>query len=123
MTIVDPEIALDHGTGARLSREPVEFSAEVLGDVYVGEMEGSAIVRPADGPLAVATDSFVVDPPFFGSGDIDKVAVCGTANDLAVLGAEPRYPTLGVILETVCRSPGTPPACGRSAMPRGRPAW
>jgi hydrogenase expression/formation protein HypE len=100
VTIVDPEIVLDHGTGARLSRELVEFSAEVLGDVYVGEMEDSAIVRPVDGPLAVTTDSFVVDPPFFGNGDIGKVAVCGTVNDLAVLGAEPRYLTLGVILET-----------------------
>jgi hydrogenase expression/formation protein HypE len=99
-TIVDHEILLDHGTGARLSRELVEFGAELLGDVYVGEMEDSAIVQPADELLAVTTDSFVVDPPFFGNGDIGKVAVCGTVNDLAVLGAEPRYLTLGVILET-----------------------
>ncbi len=99
-TIVNQDIILDHGTGARLSRELVELSAELLGDVYVGEMEDAAIVRAADGPLAVTTDSFVVDPPFFGNGDIGKVAVCGTVNDLAVLGAEPRYLTLGVILET-----------------------
>jgi hydrogenase expression/formation protein HypE len=99
-TIVDQEIVLDHGTGARLSRELVEFSAELLADVYVGEMEDSAIVRAVGEALAVTTDSFVVDPPFFGNGDIGKVAVCGTVNDLAVLGAEPRYLTLGVILET-----------------------
>lgn len=99
-TIGDQEIVLDHGTGARLSRELVEFSVDLLGDVYVGEMEDSAIVQPVGGPLAVTTDSFVVDPPFFGNGDIGKVAVCGTVNDLAVLGAEPRYLTLGLILET-----------------------
>jgi len=98
-TTVGEEIVLDHGTGARLSRELIEFIAELLGDVYVGEMEDSAIVQTAGGPLAVTTDSFVVDPPFFGNGDIGKVAVCGTVNDLAVLGAEPRYLTLGVILE------------------------
>ncbi|MFI0480775.1 hydrogenase expression/formation protein HypE [Actinomadura sp. 9N215] len=99
-TIVDQEIVLDHGTGARLSRELVEFTAELLGDVYVGEMEDSAIVRETGEALAITTDSFVVDPPFFGNGDIGRVAVCGTVNDLAVLGAEPRYLTLGVILET-----------------------
>jgi hydrogenase expression/formation protein HypE len=48
----------------------------------------------------VTTDSFVVDPPFFGNGDIGKVAVCGTVNDLAVSGAVPRYLTLAMILET-----------------------
>ncbi|OLF10540.1 hydrogenase expression/formation protein HypE [Actinophytocola xinjiangensis] len=99
-TIADQEIVLDHGTGARLSRELVELTAELLGDVYVGEMEDSAIVRTAGEQLAITTDSFVVDPPLFGNGDIGKVAVCGTVNDLAVLGAEPRYLTLGVILET-----------------------
>jgi hydrogenase expression/formation protein HypE len=98
-SIVEQEIVLDHGTGARLSRELIEFVADTLGDVYVGEMEDSAILPSAEGQLAVTTDSFVVDPPFFGNGDIGKVAVCGTVNDLAVLGAVPRYLTLGVILE------------------------
>jgi hydrogenase expression/formation protein HypE len=97
--MLSQQIVLDHGTGARLSRELVEFVVEVLGDSYVGEMEDSAVLPPLDGALAMTTDSFVVDPPFFGNGDIGKIAVCGTVNDLAVAGAEPRYLTLAMILE------------------------
>jgi hydrogenase expression/formation protein HypE len=47
----------------------------------------------------VSTDSFVVDPIFFGNGDIGKLAVCGTVNDLAVSGAVPRWLTLSLVLE------------------------
>ncbi|MFC8914687.1 hydrogenase expression/formation protein HypE [Streptomyces sp. NPDC057116] len=98
-SFLDQKIVLDHGTGARLSRELVEFVVEVLGDVYTGEMEDSAVLPALDGAIAMTTDSFVVDPPFFGNGDIGKIAVCGTVNDLAVAGAEPRYLTLAMILE------------------------
>lgn len=92
-------ILLDHGTGARRSREIVELIAATLGEVYVGEMEDSAILPAGGSEIAVTTDSFVVDPVLFGNGDIGKVAVCGTVNDLAVAGAQPRYLTLGMILE------------------------
>lgn len=92
-------ILLDHGTGARLSRELVEMIAADLSPVYVGEMEDSAILSVPSGQLAVTTDSFVVQPAFFGNGDIGKIAVCGTVNDLAVSGATPRFLTLALILE------------------------
>lgn len=92
-------VVLDHGTGAALSRELVGFIVDILGEVYVGEMEDSATVPVPAGPIAVTTDSFVVDPPFFGNGDIGKIAVCGTVNDLAVVGARPLYLTLAMILE------------------------
>ncbi|WP_404413203.1 hydrogenase expression/formation protein HypE [Serratia aquatilis] len=49
--------------------------------------------------LAVSTDSYVIDPIFFPGGDIGKLAVCGTANDVAVSGAQPRYLSCGLILE------------------------
>ncbi|MEU2428485.1 hydrogenase expression/formation protein HypE [Streptomyces sp. NPDC007861] len=94
------EIVLDHGTGAKLSQELVQLIAETLGDVYVGIMEDSAILPIGSDRIAMTTDSFVVDPPFFGNGDIGKIAVCGTVNDLAVAGARPKYLTLGMILET-----------------------
>ncbi|MEU4034694.1 hydrogenase expression/formation protein HypE [Streptomyces collinus] len=99
-SLLDQQIVLDHGTGARLSRELVEFVVEVLGDVYIGEMEDSAMLPAPSGSIAMTTDSFVVDPPFFGNGDIGKIAVCGTVNDLAVVGAKPLYLTLAMILET-----------------------
>lgn len=93
-------VELDHGTGAALSRELIEFMVEVLGEAYVGEMEDSAAMPVPGGDIAMTTDSFVIDPPFFGNGDIGKVAVCGTVNDLAVVGAQPLYLTLAMILET-----------------------
>ncbi|MEU3450967.1 hydrogenase expression/formation protein HypE [Streptomyces thermolilacinus] len=99
-SLLDQHIVLDHGTGARLSRELVEFVVGVLGDVYIGEMEDSAMLPIPAGTIAMTTDSFVVDPPFFGNGDIGKIAVCGTVNDLAVVGAQPLYLTLAMILET-----------------------
>ncbi|WP_103501532.1 MULTISPECIES: hydrogenase expression/formation protein HypE [unclassified Streptomyces] len=95
-----PEIVLDHGSGAQLSRELVSLIVETLGDVHIGEMEDSATLSVRGGRIAMTTDSFVVDPPFFGNGDIGKIAVCGTVNDLAVAGATPLYLTLGMILET-----------------------
>ncbi|MFE5289630.1 hydrogenase expression/formation protein HypE [Nocardia sp. NPDC056611] len=100
MTLATQQIQLDHGTGATLSGELVAFIAETLGDVYIGEMEDSAVLPVEGTRIAMTTDSFVVDPPFFGNGDIGKIAVCGTVNDLAVSGATARYLTLGLILET-----------------------
>lgn len=99
-SLLDQHIVLDHGTGARLSRELVEFVVDVLGDVYTGEMEDSAVLPISVGNIAMTTDSFVVDPPIFGNGDIGKIAICGTVNDLAVVGAQPLYLTLAMILET-----------------------
>lgn len=92
-------IELDHGTGAKLSRELVALIVGELGDVYVGEMEDSAILDVACTRIAVTTDSFVVSPYIFGNGDIGKIAVCGTVNDLAVVGATPAYLTLALIIE------------------------
>jgi hydrogenase expression/formation protein HypE len=77
----------------------VERIAAILGDTYVGAMEDSAILDINAGRIAITTDSFVVTPLFFGNGDIGKVAVCGTVNDLAVSGARPLFITLSLIIE------------------------
>jgi hydrogenase expression/formation protein HypE len=92
-------VVLDHGTGAKLSQELVSLIIQELGDTYLGELEDSAICDVAAGRIAITTDSFVVDPPFFGNGDIGKIAVCGTVNDLSVVGAKPKYLTLAMIIE------------------------
>ncbi|HCM9194843.1 TPA: hydrogenase expression/formation protein HypE [Enterobacter cloacae subsp. dissolvens] len=92
-------VVLDHGTGARLSRELVELIAHILGDTYLGTMEDSALLELPSRKLAFTTDSFVVTPIIFGNGDIGKIAVCGTVNDLAVSGAKPLYLTLSLIIE------------------------
>jgi hydrogenase expression/formation protein HypE len=88
-----------HGSGGRLSHKLVqEIFQKHLGNEYLNQMNDATIVR-GSGKLAVTTDSFVISPIFFRGGDIGKLSVCGTINDLAVSGAEPRYLTLGVILE------------------------
>ncbi len=92
-------VVLDHGTGAKLSRELVEQIAETLGDTYLGTMEDSALLELPSNRIAFTTDSFVVTPLIFGNGDIGKIAVCGTVNDLAVSGAHPLYLTLSLIIE------------------------
>ncbi|UDG01444.1 hydrogenase expression/formation protein HypE [Enterobacter cloacae] len=92
-------VVLDHGTGARLSRELVELIAHILGDTYLGTMEDSALLELPSRKLAFTTDSFVVTPIIYGNGDIGKIAVCGTVNDLAVSGAKPLYLTLSLIIE------------------------
>ena len=61
--------------------------------------EDAACLDAPDGRMAFTTDSFVVKPLFFSGGDIGKLAVCGTVNDLAMVGARPLYITLSLILE------------------------
>jgi hydrogenase expression/formation protein HypE len=93
-------IELDHGTGGGMSQELIgELIAPRLGSVHAGHMEDSAVLAIESARIAVTTDSFVVDPIFFGGGDIGKLAVCGTVNDLAVSGAMPRFLTLALVLE------------------------
>ena len=102
MSLIDIEtdkVVLDHGTGAKLSHELIGLITKILGDAYVGQMEDSAILDVNTGKIAVTTDSFVVTPVFFGNGDIGKISVCGTVNDIAVSGAKPLYITLAMILE------------------------
>jgi hydrogenase expression/formation protein HypE len=93
-------IELDHGTGGGMSQELIgELIAPRLGSVHHGVMEDSAVLPIDSRHIAITTDSFVIDPIFFGNGDIGKLAVCGTINDLAVSGAMPRYLTLALVLE------------------------
>jgi hydrogenase expression/formation protein HypE len=90
-------ILLDHGEGGAASARLVaEVFLRHLGAPEV--LEDAAVVAGAS-RLAISTDSFVVRPAFFPGGDIGKLAVCGTVNDLAVMGATPRYLTCGFILE------------------------
>lgn len=94
------KIVLDHGAGGGMSQELIAGTiARILGDTYIGEMEDSAVVEVPVTRLAITTDSFVIDPVFFGNGDIGKIAVAGTVNDLAVSGARPLYLTLAIVLE------------------------
>lgn len=66
---------------------------------YLEQESDSAVVESETGLIACTTDSYVIHPLFFPGGDLGKLSVCGTVNDLAVSGADPRYLTAAFILE------------------------
>ena len=91
-------ITLAQGNGGEENNELINkifyknFKNEIL-----EKSEDAAVIQ--DGTLAFSTDSFTVSPIEFNGGDIGKLAVCGTCNDLAMMGAKPKYLTCAVILE------------------------
>ena len=96
---MDEIISLDYGSGGKKTSRLIEQTIlPVLDNPYLGELGDGAILPGAE-RLVFSTDSFVVDPIFFPGGDIGKLAVCGTVNDLAMCGAEPKYLSLALILE------------------------
>lgn len=92
-------ITMEHGSGGRATGELIgtifeqAFSNEIL-----SQMEDSAVVE-GSAKIAVTTDSFVVTPLEFPGGDIGRLSICGTVNDLLMRGAVPKYITCGFILE------------------------
>ncbi len=92
-------ITLEHGSGGALSRELVEeVILPCLGVPSTAELEDAAAIG-AMGPARFTTDTYVVDPPLFPGGDIGRLAVFGTCNDLAVSGARARFLSLALVLE------------------------
>ncbi len=92
-------ITLDYGSGGKKTARLIERTIlPALQNPYLGEL-GDGAILPGAPELVFSTDSFVIDPLFFPGGDIGKLAVCGTVNDLAVCGAEPKYLSLALILE------------------------
>ncbi len=92
-------VLLAHGSGGQLSRDLVERCfISVLGNTILDRLDDSAVFELC-GRLAFTTDSYTVSPIFFPGGDIGKLAVCGTVNDLAMMGAVPRYLSLSFIIE------------------------
>lgn len=93
------KITLAHGSGGRATGELIDsIFASAFSNPVLNEMEDSAVVEGA-GKIAVTTDSFVVEPLFFRGGDIGRLSVCGTVNDLLMRGALPKYLTCGFIIE------------------------
>ena len=93
------KITMAHGSGGEsTSRLISEVFAKHFNNEYLSKLEDSAVV-PGSGKLAVTTDSFVVTPLEFPGGDIGRLCVCGTVNDLLMSGAVPKYITCGCILE------------------------
>ena len=93
-------ILLAHGGGGSLTRELIEeLFLPAFDNPRLRLLEDSAVLSLKAQDYAFTTDSYVVKPYFFPGGDIGKLAVCGTVNDLAVQGARPLWLSLGLILE------------------------
>jgi hydrogenase expression/formation protein HypE len=98
-TPVADRVLLAHGSGGKLSHDLVAKSlVAVLGNPILDRLDDSAVLE-AGGRLAFTTDSYTVSPIFFPGGDIGKLSVCGTVNDLAMSGAAPLYLSLSFIIE------------------------
>jgi len=93
-------ILLAHGSGGTMMRELIEdvFMHDFDDDILSRGDDAAAVEVPA-GRIAMSTDTYVVSPLFFPGGDIGRLAVCGTVNDIATAGATPLYLSVGFILE------------------------
>ena len=96
---MESRVLLAHGSGGKLSHDLIEKSfITTLGNPILNKLDDSAVFE-FSGRLAFTTDSFIVSPIFFPGGDIGKLAVCGTVNDLSMSGATPLYLSLSFIIE------------------------
>ncbi|HEY3986572.1 hydrogenase expression/formation protein HypE [Cedecea sp.] len=98
-------VELAHGSGGQAMQQLIaSLFMRAFDNPWLAEQEDQARLSLAEltasgDRLAFSTDSYVIDPLFFPGGDIGKLAVCGTANDVAVSGATPRWLSCGFILE------------------------
>jgi len=91
---------LAHGGGGVVMRELIrKIIVRHLGNPILERLEDAAVLADAGSRLAFTTDAFVVKPLFFRGGDAGRLAVCGTVNDLAAMGARPLALSLAMVLE------------------------
>ena len=93
-------IMLSHGSGGEETHKLINdlFYKYFKNDILL-QQNDSSIINEIKGQIAITTDSFVINPIFFEGGDIGKLSVCGTINDLSMSGAKPLYITVAFIIE------------------------
>jgi len=92
-------VNMDHGSGGKLTQNLIKIFTNYFDNNGSESMTDSAVFKNNTGISAFTTDSYVINPLDFPGGDIGKLAVCGTVNDLAVSGAVPMYLSCAFILE------------------------
>ncbi len=96
---MEDKVLLAHGSGGKLSHDLISDNLVPFFDnALLNRLDDSAVFE-LSGRLAFTTDSYVVNPIFFPGGDIGRLAVCGTVNDLAMSGASPKYISISLIIE------------------------
>lgn len=97
----EEKIVIGHGSGGRMTARLIasRFFPAFENDALAQGDDAAVVGMAGEGRLAVSTDAHVVTPLFFPGGDIGSLAVCGTVNDLAMVGAQPRWLTASFILE------------------------
>ncbi|MGE5138198.1 MAG: hydrogenase expression/formation protein HypE, partial [Rudaea sp.] len=93
------QVVMGHGSGGKMTHDLVQRAFLPAFDNPALKAGDDAGVVAGGARLAISTDSHVVSPLFFPGGDIGRLAICGTVNDVAVMGAEPLYLPAGFILE------------------------
>lgn len=97
---MESKIRLHHGDGGKHTARLIsEIFYSHFGNPILSNSQDAAVFNIQSNNLAYTTDSFVVKPLFFRGGDIGKLAICGTINDLTASGASPLYITVGFIIE------------------------
>jgi hydrogenase expression/formation protein HypE len=98
--MIEEKIVLAHGSGGRLTHDLIkQIFLPRFRNPFLEPLDDSARIFNREGSIAFTTDSYVVNPLFFPGGDIGKLAVCGTVNDLSMIGAIPSYLSLSLIVE------------------------
>ena len=99
MSLAGKTVTLAHGAGGKQT-------AELIGQVFKKHFsnpyftaDDAAVLPSPEGKIAMTTDGFIVSPQFFNGGNIGKLSICGTVNDLACMGARPLYLTCGFVIE------------------------
>ncbi|MEI7492113.1 MAG: hydrogenase expression/formation protein HypE [Bacteroidota bacterium] len=96
----EEKVLLSHGNGGLKMHELITgLFVKHFGNKILKQQSDSAILTPGSEEIAFTTDSFVIDPLFFPGGNIGKLAVCGTVNDLSVSGAKPMFISVSFIIE------------------------
>lgn len=93
------QVTLAHGSGGKQTSELIDqiFASRFSNPDLTAD--DAAVLTPPAGRMAMTTDGFIVSPSFFPGGNIGKLSVCGTVNDLACMGAEPRYLSCAFVIE------------------------
>ena len=93
-------ITLSHGSGGKATNKLIDnLFYKYFNNEFLLQKNDSSVLPVINGKIAMSTDSFVINPIFFEGGDIGKLAVCGTINDICMSGAKPLYISVGFIIE------------------------